>query len=174
MNIMKSIYAGPGSYFIDSYNADVDLFIKESSNDVVENFDDIKISTEMGIISNNLTSKSMCEITALDLNTWVGIRETTMYKYKDWINYDNICGSYATAIMLSYYQYNVLDSINNSRRCVIELYSSSSYGAHFVLAYQYYEQGDYGYLFKIVDNWGNHAAKISNEWVRGWVRITDV
>lgn len=62
--------------------------------------------------------------------------------------------------------------ISNRPICVGLLSSfGSSYGNHWVTAYQYKETGVYVGYYKCIDNWGNYTKEITSSWAMGAVSI---
>ncbi len=62
--------------------------------------------------------------------------------------------------------------ISNRPVCVGLLSSfGSSYGNHWVTAYQYKETGVYVGYYKCIDNWGNYKKEITSSWAMGAVSL---
>lgn len=61
----------------------------------------------------------------------------------------------------------------SNRPVFVGLLSSfgSSYGNHWITAYQYKETGVYVGYYKCIDNWGNYKKEITSSWAMGAVSL---
>lgn len=93
----KKIYAGPGNY----YN---NIIVKKNMevNNITEK-DGFNISERFQEINNEMANKKPILSSTRAANVWVQLPAERFSRYR-WINTDNTCGSYATAIALAYYQ----------------------------------------------------------------------
>lgn len=97
-------YGGPYSYYYkNSQNQMIDLL----SNEIIS----LDITNDYTEQNEEFLNKKSEYNPRLRTIAWTGISESNFMRFSGWINNDNTCGSWSTAVMLAYYNDFIDDSI---------------------------------------------------------------